>query len=147
MNEWKRASARKCKCKPVQKDEADGKTISLIREVTAIVRFPERGRVARFLSGRIRACSEEMVGGNSWNNKRNEYETLRKGSEEGWCHQCQILARWMGKACKGSFLSTPMQNNPEQDRRIKDLRSPKENDKFTEEPGEGCLTRIVLGRM
>ena len=58
-------SASASKCKPVQKDEADGKTISLIREVTAIVRFPERGRVARFLSGRIRACSEEMVGGNS----------------------------------------------------------------------------------
>ena len=42
-----------CKCKPVQKDETDGKKISLIEEVAAIVRFPERGRVAntRFLEG------------------------------------------------------------------------------------------------
>ena len=49
------ASASASKCKPVQKDETDGKKISLIREVAAIVRFPERGRgrVAntRFLDG------------------------------------------------------------------------------------------------
>ena len=52
-----------------------------------------------------------------------------------------------GESVQGELSITPMQNNPEQDRRIKDLRSPKENDKFTEEPGEGCLTRIVVGRM
>ena len=49
-----------------------------------------------------------------------------------------------GESVQGEL---PIHNNAEQDRRIKDLRSLKENDKFREESEEGCPTGFVVGRM